>query len=152
MALTPVEIRHIRPPRSTFGYRRVGVEALLAQIADDFEIVWRDRADLADKVEALEADLVRYKELETLLRATLVSAERAATEVKEQARREAELIINEAHAAAREITRNAAAEREHLLTDSRRIRAQLALALATIDEEHDESQTEPQPAREMTAA
>ena len=43
-----------------------------------FEDVWRERADLADKVEQLEDDLVRYRELEGLLRTTLVSAEKAA--------------------------------------------------------------------------
>ena len=76
MALAPVEIRHVRLGRGIFGYRRTATDALLDEIATSFEDVWRERADLADKVEQLEADLVRYRELEALLRATLVSAER----------------------------------------------------------------------------
>jgi cell division initiation protein len=154
MALTPVEIRHIRPPRSAFGYRRAGVEALLEQIADDFEVVWRDRADLTDKVEALETDLVRYKELENLLRATLVSAERAALEMKDQARREAELIVSEAHGAAREITRHAADDLERLGAEVRRVRGQLTVALATLDVSQDEivvEAPEPESVREIEA-
>ena len=49
--------------------------------------------------------------VEALLRTTLVSAERASQELKEQARKESELLLTEAHAEARAITRRAHAER-----------------------------------------
>jgi cell division initiation protein len=134
MTLTPVEIRHIRFPRRPFGYARAAVDGLLAQIADSFEEVWRDRADLAEKVDHLEDDLVRYRELETLLRTTLVSAERAAQELRAQAKREAELIVGEAHSDARSITRAASAERERLLAETRRLRALLRAVLGTLED------------------
>jgi hypothetical protein len=51
---------------------------------------------MSDKVDQLESDLVRYRELEGLLRTTLVSAEKAAVTLKEQARKEADLIVEEA--------------------------------------------------------
>jgi cell division initiation protein len=133
MALTPVEIRHVRLGRGLIGYRRGATDELLDEVAESFEDVWRDRADLAERVEQLEADLVRYRELETLLRTTLVSAERAAGELKEQAKREADLIVVEAQAEARGITRRARAEREQLVRDSQRVRALLASALATLE-------------------
>jgi cell division initiation protein len=138
MALTPVEIRHVSLPGGLRGYRRSGVDRLLTEIADSFEDVWRERADLADRVEQLEADLVRYRELEALLRATLVSAERASAEMKEQARKQAELVMNEAHAEARAITRRAAIEHERLRIESARMRERLRLALASVDEALDE--------------
>ena len=89
MSLSPVEIRHVRLGRGLFGYRRRNVDDLVEEVTRSFEDVWRARADLADEVERLENDLVRYRELETLLRSTLVSAERASQELLEQARREA---------------------------------------------------------------
>jgi len=141
MALTPVEIKHIRLDKSLVGgYKRASVDQVLEEVAGSFEDVWRDRADLADKVEHLEQELVRFKELEALLRTTLVSAERASQELKEQARREAELMLSEAHAEARQITRRALAEREHLTTEARRVRSLLrssleALAVADDDEQ-----------------
>jgi cell division initiation protein len=116
-----------------FGYRRATTDRLLEEIAESFENVWRDRADLAERVEQLETDLVRYRELETLLRTTLVSAERAAGELKEQAKREADLIVSEAQAEGRAITRRARAERDQLARDSQRVRALLASALATLE-------------------
>jgi len=138
MALTPVEIRHITFAKSMFGYKRNAVDKLLADIALSFEDVWRERADLADKVEQLESDLVRYKELEALLRTTLVSAERASAEMREQARKEADLILSEAHAASRAVLRESTVEHERLKIESRRMRERLRLALASIDEALDE--------------
>jgi cell division initiation protein len=126
----------MRPPRTMWGgYRRDPTEKLLDDVVASFEDVWRERADLADKVEQLEADLVRFRELESLLRTTLVSAEQASETTKDQARREAELILSEAHAEAREIQRRAVADNERLQTTARRLRAQLSEALAVIDEE-----------------
>jgi cell division initiation protein len=136
MALTPVEVRHVSLGRGLLGYRRSATNRLLEEIADSFEDVWRSRADLAERIEQLEADLVRYRELETLLRTTLVSAERAAGDLKEQAKREADLIVSEAEAEGRSITRRARAERDQLGRDSERIRALLTAALAGIDEQN----------------
>ena len=137
MALTPVEIRHMTPGTGLFGYQRAAMDRLLDEIAASFEDVWRERADLADKIEQLETDLVRYRELEGLLRTTLVSAERASAELKEQARREADLILGEAHAEARSVHRNARAENERLVAESRKLRAQLRAALEAVEEVED---------------
>jgi cell division initiation protein len=134
VALTPVEIRHIRLGKGFRGYQRAQTDRLLADVADSFEEVWRERADLADHVEQLEADLVRHKELEGLLRTTLVSAESAAQQLREQARKEAETIVGEAHAEARAIARRAAAEKERLETELRRIKSLLRAALDSLDE------------------
>ena len=142
MALTPVEIRHIRLGRGLFGYSRAPADRVLKDIASSFEEVWRDRADLADKVEQLESDLERFRELEALLRTTLVSAERTAAELKTQAMREAELIVDEARAEARSVVRRAAADNERLEADSARIRALLRAALATIDPSDEDDEDE----------
>jgi cell division initiation protein len=140
MALTPVEIRHVKFTRAMVGgYERAAVDRLVEEIVDSFEDVWRDRADFADKVEQLEQELVRYRELEVLLRTTLVSAERAAQELKEQARREAGIVLDEAHAEARAITTRARAEREHLAAEARRIRSLLGAALEGLDAPDEEA-------------
>lgn len=134
MGLAPTEIRHIPIPRGLGGYRRGAVERLLDEIADSYEDVWRERAEMADRIEHLEEELQRHRELEALLRRTLVSAEAAAEEQREQARRNAEVIVAEAHGEARRITFAATAERERLLADIRRVRELLRTALASVDE------------------
>jgi cell division initiation protein len=150
MALTPVEIRHVQLRRAWFfGYRRSIVERLLSDIADSFEDVWRERADLADRLEELEAEAAKHRELEGLLRSTLISAERAAQDMKEQARRESDLIVQEAHAESRRVSRTAAAEKQRLEEDIRRIRAQLRSALEALDEPP-AAEAEPQTPRAAT--
>jgi cell division initiation protein len=134
MGLAPTEIRHIPIGRGFWGYRRGAVERLLDEIANSYEDVWRDRAELQDRLEHLEEELQRHRDLETLLRQTLVSAEAAAEEQRDQARRAAELVVKEAHDEARRITFAASAERERLLGEVRRLRELLRTALSTVEE------------------
>ena len=123
MSLTPVELRHVRPKRRLFGYDRKGTDELLDDVRASFEVVWRERADLAEEVERLEGELASYRELEIALRNTLVSAERASDELKAQAGREADLVLEQARLNAREITTRAESERERLRTEIRRLKA-----------------------------
>jgi cell division initiation protein len=149
MPLTPVEIRHLELHRTWLrGYRKGGVDRLLSEIADSFEEVWRERADLADRLDELETEASKHRELEALLRSTLVSAERAAHDMKEQARRESDLIVQEAHAESRRITRDMASEKQRLEQDVRKIRALLRTALETLEAEADERAAEPEAPRE----
>ncbi|MFN2472103.1 MAG: DivIVA domain-containing protein [Gaiellaceae bacterium] len=134
MALAPVELRHIRLKRGLLGYRRRAVDDLIAEVTDSFEEVWRERADLRDHVDHLDNELRRHRELESLLRETLTTAEKSAAELKEQARGEAELVVREAHANARFITQDALAERERLAGEAARTRALLRHALASAEE------------------
>lgn len=143
MAVAPVELQHVTFPRTLFGYRRGAVEDLLHEVAQSYEDVWREREDLRDRVHQLEQELKRQRELESLLRETLVSAERAAQEVKENARTEAELVVREAHGHARAITHDALAERERLAGEATRIRALLANALTGVEQAREEAEDRP---------
>src|SRR5436190_15377426 len=106
MRYTPVELRHIRLSRVTFGgYKRAATEKLLEDVADSFEEVWRERGELADKLEDVESALDDVKQREALLASTLVAAERTAVEAIEAAKRQAEIIVAEAHQESRSITR-----------------------------------------------
>jgi cell division initiation protein len=144
MAFTPVEIRHVSFKRGLVGYRLASVDRTLSEIADSFEVVWRERAEYADRIEQLQGELARHRDLEALLRSTLTTAEQAAHELKDQARREATLVLEEAHAEARRITHEALAERERLRTETTRIRALLGAALDAVEDAtpHDEERAE----------
>jgi cell division initiation protein len=135
MGLSPAEIRHVKLSRGLYGYGTGGVDRLLDEVVGSFEEVWRERADLQDRLEQLESEIGRYRDLETLLRKTLVSAEKSAQELKDHARREAEIVVTEAHSEARMIKQRALAEREHLRGETSRIRALLRSALAIVEDE-----------------
>ena len=134
MAITPVEIHHLQIGRGLVGYRRSVVDRYLSEIEASYAAVWRDRADLQDRVEFLESEVQQHREVESLLRQTLVSAEKAAQEQLETARKQAETIVAEAHTEARAIGRRAQHERERLEEDARRIRSLLRSALAAVEE------------------
>jgi cell division initiation protein len=134
MRYTPVELRHVRLGRSLFGYKRREVDSLLEDVADSYEEVWRERGELTDRVEDLDKRLGEFKDREQLLATTLVSAEKAAADAKEAARREAELIVAEAHGEARSIMRTAQNERERLFGEARRVEALLRAALGMVEE------------------
>jgi cell division initiation protein len=122
MSLTPVEIRHVKLGRRPLGYDRKATDRLLADVVASFEQVWRERADLRDELEEVEAELMRQKEIEGALRSTLISAERMADDVRTQARREAGVIVSEARSTARDIVSGAESERERIDAEIRRLR------------------------------
>ena len=134
MRYTPVELRHVRLGRSLLGYKRRDADSLLEDVADSYEEVWRERGELTDRVEDVETRLGEFKDREQLLASTLVSAEKAAAEAKDAARREAEVIVAEAHGEARSIMRTAQNERERLFGEARRVEALLRAALGMIEE------------------
>lgn len=134
MRYTPVELRHVRLGRSLFGYKRREVDSLLEDVADSYEEVWRERGELTDRVEDVEKRLGEFKDREQLLASTLVSAEKSAADSKDAARREAELIVAEAHGEARSIMRTAQNERERLFGEARRVEALLRAALGMVEE------------------
>ena len=134
MRYTPVELRHVKLGKSLFGYRKDETLKLLEDVADSFEDVWRERGELADKLEEAEKVLAEVKQREQLLTSALVSAERAAADARAQAKREAETIVAEAHQEARAITRAAQGERERLFADVRRVETLLRAALGMVEE------------------
>ena len=146
MTITPVELHHVDLPGSWRGYRRKPVDQLLEDVARSFEEVWRERAEFADRIEQLDGELARHRDLETLLRTTLVSAEKSAHELKDQARREAGIVLDEAHAEARAVTRAALSERERLLGEARKVRALLEAALDAVEDAEPDAKADAQAA------
>lgn len=135
LTITPEDIRHLEPQRSWLGgYRRKGVDALLVEIAASLEGANRERAEVAALVADLEAEASKHAELETLVRSTLLEAERAVQELKAQARNESDVIVEAAHADGRRANREVVAERQRLEEDVRKIRARLRAALETIED------------------
>jgi cell division initiation protein len=135
MHYTPVELRHVRLGRSLFGgYKRAEADVLLSDVADSFEDVWRERGELSDRLEEAERHLDDVKQREALLASTLIAAERTAAEAVESAKREAEVIIAEAHHESRSITRTAQGERDRLFAESRRVETLLRAALGIVEE------------------
>jgi cell division initiation protein len=135
MRYTPVELRHVKIGRTLVGgYSRSETDKLLEDVVASFEEVWRERGELADKVEDIERVLAEVKQRESLLASTLVAAEKASDELRAAAKREAEVIVAEAHQEARSVIRAAQGERERLFAEVRRVETLLRAALGMVEE------------------
>lgn len=145
MSMTPAEIRHTPLGRGMFGYKRDQVDDLIDDVVDAFTEVWQERADLRERIDAMDAEVRRVREMEDLLRRTLVTAEKHAADQKEAARQEAQQIVREAEQQAREIVAAAHHERAAIWRDAQgieqrgreiqaRYRAFLQTAEAVLDE------------------
>ena len=124
--MSPAELRHERPGRGLIGYRRADVDRLLVEATVAYETVWRERAELHDHVHELEQELSRHREGEQAMRNALVTAERAADEMRASASRQAELIVREAEAKSRDLVHEAYAERERVRREMARLQAEEA--------------------------
>jgi cell division initiation protein len=96
MKVTPLDLRQQRFQTVMRGYDRGEVQAFLLEVADDYENALRESDRLRQEVAKLDAVLSEHRGQERNLRNTLLSAQKMADEVKEQADKQAAIIIKEA--------------------------------------------------------
>ena len=97
MRITPLDIRQQQFTIRTFrGFDRQEVEVFLDDVAEDFEQLLKESALLKEQLAALEGRSRGIEDREKMLQETLVTTQRLAEEMKENARREANLLIREA--------------------------------------------------------
>jgi DivIVA domain-containing protein len=96
MELPPPEIQHQPLKRAVRGYDREEVDKLLEQTATRYASVRRERDQLRARVADLEEELQSFRASERFLRESLVTAQRAADEVRAEAKREAQRLLEAA--------------------------------------------------------
>ena len=112
MKLTPLDIRHKEFKRGMRGYADVEVDEFLDEVADEYERLFKENIDLQDRVEALEEKVAGYKRIEDTLQKTLVNAQASAEEQKQNASKQAQLILQDAELKARQMVNEAYSERQ----------------------------------------
>ena len=100
MKVTPLDLRQQRFNTVMRGYDRGEVTAFLNEVADDYENALREADRLRQEVVKHEAMLAEHRGQERNLRNTLLTAQKMADEVKDQATTEAERVIKEAESRA----------------------------------------------------
>jgi cell division initiation protein len=98
MNVSPLDLRQQRFHSTFRGFDKVEVTAFLAAVADDYEQALRETDRLRQDLTAMEAVLNEHREHERTLRATLITAQKLAEDIKANADKEAERIIREAEA------------------------------------------------------
>ncbi len=107
MKLTPLDIRKQEFKRSMRGFDTDEVEAFLGMVADELELLIREKNQLNDELIKLRTQLKDYQRVEQTLRDTLVKAHNTVEDTRANSRREAEIIIHEAELQADNIIKEA---------------------------------------------
>lgn len=108
--LTPLDVRRFDFGRSLRGYNPEKVEQFRDQIAEELERLGRVNADLDTKARSFHEQLRAFRERDKALNDALVSAQQLRAELRDQAEREAQLVLKEAQAEAERLVEAARAE------------------------------------------
>jgi cell division initiation protein len=100
MKVTPLDLRQAKLRVTMRGYDRNEVDALLNEVADDYEQALRESDRLHQELLRLEAVVAEHREHERNLRNTLLTAQRLADEIREHAEQESRRVVEEAESRA----------------------------------------------------
>ena len=99
--LTPLDVENKRFSKQMMnGYSVEEVDEFLDEIGVDYAKKNKELTESTAKVEELEKELEKYRNIESTLQNTLVMAQSTAEEVKNVAKQQAEQLINEAKSSA----------------------------------------------------
>lgn len=96
MPLTPLDIHNKEFSRSFRGYDEDQVNEFLDQVIKDYEALIRENKDLHNQTVTLQERLDHFTNIEDSLSKTIIVAQEAADEVRNNAKKEAQLILKEA--------------------------------------------------------
>ena len=127
MPIRPTDVRRKEFRNGFRGYDANQVDDFLDAVADEFERTYTENSRLREEVSSLRERLQQFEELEGSIRAALVHAEQAASDlrrtatweaedVRKSASREADLTIREAQARAHQMLAESSARVEHIQT------------------------------------
>ena len=100
MKVTPLDLRQQKFRVTMRGYDRNEVDALLNEVADDYEQALKETDRLQNELSRLEAVIAEHREHERNLRNTLLTAQRLSDEIREHAEQEARRVVDEAQSRA----------------------------------------------------
>ncbi|AXG98496.1 DivIVA domain-containing protein [Deinococcus wulumuqiensis] len=101
--LSPRDITHQSFDGRVSGYDKAQVRAYLSDVARSLESLLQENRQQRERLAELQAELEEKKRAEDEIRRAIVSAERLAHEVRENAAREVALLLEQAHAKVAEV-------------------------------------------------
>lgn len=107
MRITPLDIQQKQFPMKFRGFDVEEVYAFLEVIREEMEELLRENASLKENVQRVENSIKEYRDMESTLRETLMTAQQMVEDYKTNARKEAELLIKEAELRADTVVKEA---------------------------------------------
>ncbi|HXT18305.1 MAG TPA: DivIVA domain-containing protein [Gemmatimonadaceae bacterium] len=135
--LTPLDVRRYEFGKALRGYDPDRVEQFREQVAEELERLSRLNQDLDAKARGFHEQLRAFRERDKAINEALVSAQQLRGEIREQADKEAQLVVREARAEGDRLIDEARAEvrrmEDQLASLDRARRAYLAQIRALVE-------------------
>lgn len=107
MRITPLDIQQKQFPMKFRGFDVEEVYAFLEVVREEMEDILRENASLKEAVQRAESQIKDFKDMESTLRETLITAQNMVEDYKTNARKEAELLVREAELRAETMLKDA---------------------------------------------
>lgn len=112
LKVTPLDLRQMKLSTAMRGYDKAEVSSLMLEAADGYEQALRENERLRQDLVKLEGSLTQYRELEGSLKSTLMSVQKVADDMRQNATEEAARIVREAEGQAELLIERAQARLE----------------------------------------
>jgi len=139
MNITPLDIQQQKFKTRIRGFDVREVDAFLEQMANVFESLQRTHKDRQEEVRRLELEIQGYRKREETFKRALLNSQKVLDQMKDNARKSAELIIAEAEVKAEKILNNAhnrLAQLHEDISELKRQRTQIEVQIGSIVEAH----------------
>ncbi len=139
MKITPLEIHNHQFGTAFRGYDRDEVRSVLAMVSEEFEKAIAETTRMKDQMAELREQLNETRSREKSIQKALESADRISKEIKDTARRESEVLVQEARLKANKLLEQAegrAQAVEDRITELKAMRQRLEHRMRTLLEEH----------------
>ena len=124
MSITPIDIQQHRFKTRPLGYEKTGVDHFLELISDELERLTRLNQGLKEELARAKSTMDEMRGREATLKQTLMTAQQMSEDMKNNARREGEILIAEAHMRAERIVRDAEDRRIQLVAEIQEVKRQ----------------------------
>lgn len=143
--ITPMDIHNKTFSKGLRGYSEEEVNDFLQQIVADYEQIYREHREMAEQMDQMKTKLANYERISETMSNTLQLAKDTAESVKKNAKRDADILVSNARAQSKRQIQEAEDSRRKLVENMIRtegnmktyigkIRKDLMLALAAIDQ------------------
>jgi cell division initiation protein len=139
MKVTPLDIQQQQFKTRFRGFDIREVDTFLEQMAETVESLQKKNQNLGDEVRRLELEIQGYRKREETFKRALLNSQKVLDQMKDNARRSAELIIAEAEVKAEKILNKAHNRLSQLhedIMELKRQRTQIEVQISSIIEAH----------------
>ncbi len=126
MKLTPLDIQQQQFRTAFGGFDKKEVDAFLDVLANDVETLMRENNALREEGRRKDAEIQDHRERERTLKETMITATRITEDIKQNARKESEIVVAQAESQAEQIIQNAHTRLVRIMEDIDELKRQKA--------------------------